>query len=143
VIPVIPVAALEWAIALIFAALTQFERTTPAALVIMTVCMLVGATAAWWTPLIGLRGKQMSCWGLVAFFVGLIVGGFVIPLPILGSIIGGIGAVMLVEFARLRDAQRALHSGGAALKTILYGLVIEFLCAVIIVITFLVSLLTT
>src|SRR5215212_5551863 len=85
IVPVIPVPAVEWAIALIFAAFTGFQRVTPVAAVIMTGLMIIGSTSGFWMPVFGLRGREMSCLGLIAFFAGFLLGGIFIPIPLCGS----------------------------------------------------------
>jgi uncharacterized protein len=143
VVSSVPVSALEWAIAMLFAALTGFQRVTPTAAILMTACMALGSTSQFWMPFFGMKGRQISCLGILAFFIGSVVGGILIPIPIIGSIIGGMVAVFLVEFARVREFRAAMRSGGAALKMMLYGMIVEFVCAAVIVAIFIVSVLTT
>src|SRR5215207_4115537 len=81
VMPVIPVPAVEWTIALIFAAMTDFQRVTPIAVLVMTVLMIIGSTSGFWMPMFGLRGREMSCLGIIGFFVGFLLGSF-IPIPL-------------------------------------------------------------
>jgi uncharacterized protein YqgC (DUF456 family) len=140
VIPVVPVAAVEWAIAMVFGALTSFERLTLPAVSVMTVFMVLGSTSQYWAPFLGLKGKQMSCLGILAFFVGAIIGTGVIPIPILGTLIGGLVAVMIVEFINTQDWRQALIGGKAALKTFVVGLVMEFIFSALIVATMIISL---
>lgn len=147
VIPVMPVSALEWALAMIHAgvslALTGSTRITVQAALLMTVFMLIGSTSALWMPFLGLRGKDLSCFGLIAFFVGCILGGIFIPVPMLGAMLGGIVAVVIVEYAKIREFRQAIGSGGAALKVIIYGIAAEFIFAAAIVGTFIFSIITT
>ncbi|MCU0511358.1 MAG: DUF456 family protein [Anaerolineae bacterium] len=142
-VPAVPVSALQWALALVVAALTGFERITPPAALLMTLLMVCGSTSALWMPLLGLRGRTLSCAGLVAFFVGFIVGGLLIPLPLIGSIVGGVLAVFIVQYLQQRQAAAALRSSGTALKLIVYGMIAEFVFALLIVGVFLVSVIST
>jgi uncharacterized protein YqgC (DUF456 family) len=142
VIPVIPVAAVEWAIAMVFGALTAFERLTVPAAIIMTVFMIIGSTSQYWAPFLGLKGKEMSFLGILAFFVGAILG-TAIPIPIIGSLIGGLIAVIIVEFLNSQDWRKALIGGKAALKTFVVGMVMEFIFSAMIVGTMIISLATT
>jgi len=142
-IPAVPVSALEWGIAMVFGALTGFSRLTPYAAIIATILMLVGSTAGLWMPFFGLRGKQLSCLGLLAFFIGMIAGSALIPLPFIGTIIGGVLGVMLVEFLRLKEINESLRSGGAALRLIIYGMIAEFFFSTALVGTVMLSILLT
>lgn len=146
VIPPVPVGALEWAIAIVFGLATGFTRLTPAAALIITLLMIAGVTSDFWLPALGFRtggADAISCWGMVAFFIGMIVGGIVIPIPVIGSFIGAIGGVMLVEYAQLREAKRAFDSGGKALRMLIYSMVAEFIFAAAIVAVTLISIATT
>lgn len=140
-IPVVPVAAVEWAIALVFGALTAFERLTIPAAVVMTAFMIIGSTSQYWAPFLGLKGKQMSCLGIIAFFVGAIIGTGILPL--IGTVIGGMIAVMIVEFINTQDWRKALIGGKVALQTFIVGMVMEFVFSAMIVATMIVSLATT
>lgn len=140
--PVIPVPAVEWAIAIIFAAFTNFQRVTPPAAVLITVLMLIGSTSGLWMPIFGLRGREMSCLGLIAFFVGFALGTF-IPIPLCGSFIGGILGVFIVQLAQNRSLKIAVAGSSRALQLTLYGMIAEFVFGVLIIGVFCVSLLTT
>jgi uncharacterized protein YqgC (DUF456 family) len=142
-IPSVPVTALEWAIALIFGALTGFERFTQTAAIVATLLMIVGSTSGLWMPFLGLKGRQISCMGMIAFFVGMAIGSAVIPIPFLGTILGGVIAVMLIEYLRVGKAKDALESGKSALRVVIYGMIAEFVFATAIVGTMIVSLVLT
>lgn len=138
IIPAVPVSALEWAIAMIFGVLTNFTRLPLGYAGVITVMMVIGVTSGLWMPLLGYRGGGTSCMGLVAFFVGMIVGGILIPIPFVGTIIGGTLAVMVTEYARLGNWKQATKSGQKAMKTVLISMLMEFVFAVGIVgVTFL------
>lgn len=142
IIPVVPVAAVEWAIAMVFGALTAFERLTLPAGIVMTVFMVLGSTSQYWAPFLGLKGKQMSWLGILAFFVGAILG-TAIPIPIIGTLIGGLIAVVIVEFINSQEWRKALIGGKAALKTFIVGMMMEFVFSALIVATMIISLATT
>lgn len=140
-LPVVPVAAVEWAIAMVFGALTGFERLSIPAAILMTVLMVVGSTSQYWAPFLGLKGKQMSCLGILAFFVGAMIGTGILPL--IGTLIGGVIAVMIVEFINTQDWRKALVGGKAALQTFIVGMVMEFVFSAMIVAVMIFSLAST
>lgn len=143
IVPVVPVSAVEWTIAMVFGALTLFERVTIPAAVLITVFMIIGSTSQYWAPFIGLKGKQMSCLGIFAFFLGAMVGTGVIPIPIVGTLIGGILAVIAVEFLNTKDWRMALTGGKMAFTTFMIGMGMELLFSILIVATFIFSVSTT
>lgn len=142
-LPVVPLSALEWSIAMFFGLLTNFERLTPTAAVIVTVLMVIGATAGLWMPFFGLKAKQLSCMGLFAFFIGTILGQMFIPIPFVGMVIGGVVAVVVIEYLLNAQWRDAVTSGGAALKLMIYGMIAEGILAVAIIGVVIVSIVTT
>lgn len=139
-IPSIPVTALEWAIAIVFGAMTGFHRLTPFAGVLITVMMILGISSGVWMPLFGLKGRNVSCLSLVAFFIGMIIG---TPVPIVGNFLGGMVAVFLVEFVRTGDHEHAFNSGESTFWVVLASMFVEFLMAVTVVITTIISIMMT
>lgn len=139
-IPAIPVTALEWAIAIIFGAMTGFTRMPLIAAVIVTIMMILGISSGIWMPLFGLKGRNVSCLSLVAFFIGMIIG---TPVPIVGNFLGGMVAVFLVEFIRTGDHEHAFNSGETAFWVVLASMFVEFLMAVTVVITTIISIMVT
>ena len=126
IIPYISGALLMWALALVFGLLTSFSLLPLPVMGVLTALMIAGATTEYWMPLLGARVPGMSCLGAVGSLVGGIVGTFMIPIPILGTIIGMIAGAMLIEFTRLRDLSRAVRAGRVALQVYLWGIVVEF-----------------
>ncbi|MEO1289307.1 MAG: DUF456 family protein [Chloroflexota bacterium] len=131
-LPSVPVTTLEWAIAMIFGAFTTFERLPWWAMLIITIVMIIGITSQLWMPLIGLKGRKVSCMELVAFFIGMILG---TPVPIIGNFLGGMLAVFLLNFVRTGDHEHAFDRGETAFWVVLASMFVEFLMAITIVLT--------
>ena len=68
IIPFVPGAILTWALAMVYSLSTR-SVSTPVML-IMTLLMIAGATGDYWLPIIGVRGKGLSCLGAIGSFVG-------------------------------------------------------------------------
>lgn len=142
-LPIMPVSAMEWALAMLFGVLTGFSRLTPAAALVISGLMIVGATAGIWMPLLGLRGKQLSCMGLIGFFAGTIAGQLLIPIPFVGMMIGGVSAVIAIEYLQNAQWREAVTSGGSALKLMIYGMMVEAALSIAIIGVVVVSVVTT
>jgi uncharacterized protein YqgC (DUF456 family) len=142
-IPAVPVTVLEWAIAIVYGALTTFTRLNLVAALIVTILMIAGITSSLWMPFLGLKGRKISCMAMVAFFVGMVFG-TAIPIPIFGNFLGGAIAVFIVEYLQTGgDTDYALESGEAAFTVILMSMVVEFLMAGAIVLVTGISMLLT
>lgn len=125
IVPAAPVTLLLAVIATLAGFLTGFDTIPVSGLVVIWVVALVGASAEAWLPYFGLRGSGVGCLGIVAFFVGVVVGTFLIPIPILGSVIGGVVCVIGVQVLQLGELRAALRAGGQALKFVLLALLAE------------------
>lgn len=146
VVPAAPVTALEWALLMVYVvishALTGASVVTLPVGILATALMIIGATSQYWLPLFGMRGEGLSCMGTLAFFAGMFIGSFLIPVPFLGTIIGGVVAVILFEYNRVRQMTAALRSGKSVFKLIVTGMVLEVVFAITIILLFVASVLT-
>ncbi len=142
-VPFLPGTAMIWAIGVVFAVLDGFQRATPAAIIIMTLLMVVGSTSEIWMPALGIRSKGLSCLSTVGSVIGSIVGTFLIPVPLAGTIIGAIAGALLVELVRGREVRRAVQAGRSVFQLYLIGMVVQFVTGLMMFAVFLVSLWTT
>lgn len=140
IIPFVPGPTLIWAIGMIYAAISQSVPT--AALIVMTLLMIAGATSDYWLPLLGVRTQGLSCLGALGSIIGGLIGTFIIPIPILGTLIGSITGAMIVEFARIRELRHMLQAGQITLKLYFWSVVVQFCIGLAILLTFAGTLLT-
>jgi uncharacterized protein YqgC (DUF456 family) len=120
--------------------MTGFTRFPLIAVVIVTIMMILGVTSGLWMPFFGLQGRKVSCLSMVAFFIGMIIG---TPVPIIGSFLGGMLAVFLVEFVRTGDHEHAFESGETAFWVVLASMFVEFLMAITVILTTIISIFLT
>jgi|FLYN01.1.fsa_nt_gi uncharacterized protein YqgC (DUF456 family) len=131
-IPLVPASLLLWVIGVITAYLEGFERIPVVTVVIMTLLMILGSTNELWMPLLGIRAPGGSCWSSLGAFAGSLLGTFLIPIPILGTVVGYVLGALVFELARLRELRRAIQAGRSALKTYFINYVVQLLisCAI-------------
>lgn len=139
IIPSIPGPAMVWAIAMVFAGLNDFQRTPLPAVIIMSGFMLIGSTTEIWLRYLGMKTRGGSCWATLGSIVGGLAGTFLIPIPILGTLIGAILGALVVEFLRYQEANKAFQAGRSVLETYLISIVVEFCMSCCILSTFLIS----
>lgn len=142
-IPFVPGPALVWVIGFAYALITDFERITVLAVILMTVLMLLGATSDVWLRAMGVSTRGTSCWGTTGSFIGGLLGTFFIPIPVLGTVIGLILGALLVEFMRLGEIKPAVSAGRSALELFILGKMVEFGMSTAIVIVFIISAMLT
>ena len=138
-IPFVPGPAMLWAVGVVFAILNDFERLPIPAVVIMTILMIVGSTTDIWLRGLGMQRKGGSCWGALGSIIGGILGTGLIPVPILGTLIGAVAGALLVEFMRRGDIDFAMQAGRSVVESYFFGMVIEFVVSLVIFATFLTS----
>lgn len=138
-IPFVPGPALVWVIGFAYALVTDFERITVLAVILMTILMILGATSDVWLRAMGVRTRGTSCWGTMGSFIGGLLGTFFIPIPLLGTVIGLILGALLVELMRLGELKPAMSAGRSALELFIIGKVVEFTMSAAIVMIFVAS----
>ncbi|MBN1967436.1 MAG: DUF456 domain-containing protein [Anaerolineae bacterium] len=142
-LPVLPGPLIVWLIGVVFAALTGFARVTWLAVGVMTVLMALGSTTGWWMQALGMKAQGGSCMSILGALFGGLIGTFVIPIPILGTLVGlGLGA-LLFEFARVGDVRRAAQSGSAALSGYVLSVIVEMGIGGLILVVFVISVMST
>jgi uncharacterized protein YqgC (DUF456 family) len=71
--------------------------------------------------------------------IGGVLGTFLIPVPILGTLIGAVVGAMGVEFVRFGELQIALDAGGHAFRLYLLSVTVEFASSLLIIAVFALS----
>lgn len=140
-IPLLPGPMLVWAVAIIFGVLDGFQYLTPAAAIITTVLMLIGVTCDWWLAIFGVKTGGMSCLATIGSFAGGFLCTFLIPIPVVGTLIGCVLGALLFELARFREIRKALQAGQSAAKMFVLSYAVELVASIAIVVTFFISLL--
>lgn len=138
-LPYIPGPVLVWGIGLVYAAFTSMERVTFLALIAMTGFMAVGSTADFWMQLLGVRMQGGSCLATIGSIVGGIIATFVIPIPVIGTLIGMVAGALAFEFMRKGEVDPAVAAGKNALQVYLLSAITEFTTSILILLVFVLS----
>ncbi len=142
-IPILPGPLMPWAVAIVYGILTGWQRVTPLAALIVTLLMLVGVTADYWRPLLGAKTTGMGCRTSLGSFAGGFIGTFLIPIPLLGTVIGLVAGALLIELAQFGNLRKAMGAGRAALKQFVVGYALTIAISVAIFVVYLISILST
>ena len=130
VVPVLPGPPLAFLGALYYGWQSDWQIITPLTLALLLVVALVGATADWWMGFLGAKKGGASARGQIAALGGGLVGLLIFNLP--GMLIGSVGAIVAVEWHRLREWKGVLRAGGGYLVGFLLAMVVEIICTLII-----------
>jgi uncharacterized protein YqgC (DUF456 family) len=132
VVPVLPGLLLMWAAVGVWALLDGGGTWRWATFGVVTVLTAVGTVAGLALTSRRASGAGAPGWVLLVGMVGAIVGFFTIP--VLGLVVGAIGAIWLAELIRLRNVRDAWDTTWAALEGYGVGTVVQGLAGVAIVI---------
>lgn len=141
VVPVLPGLALVWAAGLVWVWLDGGGPGRIAVGVLLTLLLVVGTVVKYALPARSATGAGAPRTTLLLGVAGSVVGLFLIPL--VGVVVGGVGAVFVAELARLRDAQAAWRSTWAVLRAVGIGILVELTAAVLMLGTWTVGVLLT
>ena len=142
-VPILPGPLMPWAVAIVYGVITGWARITPLAAVVMTVLMVIGVTADYWRPLLGAKATGMGCKTSLGSFAGGVIGTFLIPIPLLGTVIGLVAGALVIEMAQFGDLKKAMGAGKVALKMFVVGYALNIAISVAIFIVYVISVLTT
>lgn len=142
-IPILPGTVIVWLAAMAFGLVNQWTRFTPAAGVIATLLMIFSVSSDFWLPALGVKTGGLTCLGAIGSLVGGLVGTFLIPLPICGTLIGAVVGALLVEAIHFRNMQKALQAGQSAATMFVLGYLVEAGSSIAVFIVYVVSLATT
>ena len=116
-LPIIPGLLIIWLASLFYAwVVVGFPEFSPWIFGLITAVALIAGTANLWLAAIGAKTTGASWRSLLIGVIGGIAGTFLIPIPILGTVLGYAGGLVFSEYVRLGQLRPAVRSalGGVA-----------------------------
>ncbi len=114
-LPILPGLIIIWLAALYYAAVVLgFGDFSPWVFALLTLVALVAGTSNLWLAALGAKTTGATWRTLLVGFVGAIAGTFLLPIPLVGTIVGYAAGLILSEYVRLgqwRPALRAAFGG--------------------------------
>ncbi len=109
--PLVPGTLLVW-VGVVFYAwpIDRFATFSPFVFALITLIGVAAGTADLWLPLLGAKSSGAPWRTLAVGLIGALLGTFLIPLPVFGTIIGYGAAILLAEYWRLREWRPALRA---------------------------------
>jgi uncharacterized protein YqgC (DUF456 family) len=141
IVPVLPGLLLVWAAGMTWVWLDGGGATRIVVGVLLTGLFVVGTVAKYVLPARSASGAGAPRSTLLLGALGAVAGFFLIP--VVGVVVGGIGAVYLAELARLSNARTAWRSTWVVLRAVGIGMLIELATAVLMLGTWTVGVLVT
>lgn len=134
-IPIIPGVLLMWVIVFIYALVDGFTAVSTIAIIIISLIALVTGTSDIWLTLFGAKKGGASVKSMLIGTVGAVVGSFLFP--IVGTIAGYIGGLLLGEYWQHGDWEIAKKAGFGGLAGWGIATVIQFIGGIFIFVIFL------
>lgn len=131
ILPLVPGPPVVWLGALYYAWRTNWVDVGWPSLLLLLVLAIIGGTADVWMGYLGASKGGASGWATLASIVGGLIGLVVFSVP--GALIGSIGAIMLVEYARHRDWRKVLRASGGYLVGSLLATVVEIIVCIVMI----------
>lgn len=111
ILPIIPGLIIIWLGALFYAAaVVGFDVFSPWVFVLITLVGLVTGTSNIWLAALGARTTGATWRTLVVGFIGAILGTFLLPVPLVGTIVGYAAGLILSEYVRLGELRPAMKA---------------------------------
>jgi uncharacterized protein YqgC (DUF456 family) len=118
ILPMLPGILLVWLSVFFFFLVERglgFAAIDPITFGVITVLALVAGTSDIWLPLLGARRSGSSKRAMVAGLLGGLIGTFVLPIPLLGTVVGYAAGVLLGEYHKHGDWDKALRAGAGGI----------------------------
>lgn len=134
ILPIIPGLIITWLAALYYAAvIVGFDTFSPWVFVLITLISLAAGTSNIWLSALGAKTTGASWRTLVIGFIGAIAGTFLLPIPLVGTIIGYAAGLVLAEYARLRELRPAMKAALGGVVGLGVSTAVEFIGALMMI----------
>jgi uncharacterized protein len=118
ILPILPGMLLIWLTVFFFYIAERalgFAAIDPISFGAITAIALVAGTSELWLPLLGARRSGSSRRAMVAGMIGALIGTFALPIPLVGTIAGYAAGVLLGEYQKHGEWERALRASAGGL----------------------------
>ncbi|PID85081.1 MAG: hypothetical protein CSA11_10115 [Chloroflexi bacterium] len=114
--PILPGVFMIWLGLCMYVWRFGFEVISLGMFFFLTLILFVAGTSDLWLPIFGTQKAGAAKRTLITGMIGAIAGSFLIPLPIVGTIIGYALGILLGEYHKRRDWNQAWRASKGGLK---------------------------
>lgn len=118
VLPILPGTFLIWLTVFFFYVIERalgFAAIDPISFGAITAIAIVAGTSDFWLPLLGARRSGSSRRAMVTGMIGAVIGTFALPIPLVGTIVGYAIGVLLGEYQKHGEWDRAVRASAGGL----------------------------
>lgn len=133
-LPIIPGLIIIWLAALYYAGIVLgFDVFSPWVFALITLVALGAGTSNLWLAALGAKTTGATWRTLIVGFIGAIAGTFLLPIPLVGTIVGYAAGLILSEFVRLGQLRPALRAAFGGVVGWGVSTAVEFVGAIIMI----------
>jgi uncharacterized protein YqgC (DUF456 family) len=139
VLPLLPGTLLIWLTVFFYFLVERalgFAAIDPISFAAITILALGAGTSDIWLPLLGARRSGSSKRAMVAGLVGGLIGTFVLPIPLVGTIVGYAAGILLGEYQKHGDWDKALRASAGGIAGWGIATVLQLVAGFVILILF-------
>jgi hypothetical protein len=141
VLPLVPGVGLIWLVILAYAIAERFASIDPITFIFLTVLGAIGFSTDIWMSQVGGKAGGASIWsllaGLITGLIGALIGFFFLGVGLVpGAALGALIGVVLAEWYRHDDWEKAFKAGGGWLIGCLISDGIQFLIGIWMILIF-------
>ena len=133
-LPIIHGLIIVWLAALYYAAIVLgFEVFSPWVFALLTLVALAAGTSNLWLAALGAKTTGATWRTLLVGFIGAMAGTFLLPIPLVGTIVGYAAGLILSEYVRLGQLRPALRAAFGGVVGWGVSTAVEFAGAILII----------
>jgi uncharacterized protein YqgC (DUF456 family) len=136
IIPILPGVFMIWLGVAVYAWRDNFETLSVATFIFISLLVIFVGLADIWLPIFGARKGGAAKRTILTGLLGAILGSFLIPIPIFGTIIGYALGVLLGEYHKRRDWDAAWRASKGGLAGWGIATIIQLAGGVLVIIIF-------
>ena len=136
IVPIIPGIFMVWLGVFIYVWHFGFDVISIGLFIFITLIVLIAGTSDLWLPIFGAQKAGAAKRTIITGFVGAIVGSLLIPIPILGTIIGYALGILLGEYHKRRDWDQAWVASKGGLAGWGIATIIQLVACILIILIF-------
>ena len=137
-VPALPGLLYMLMVALVFGLYDHFVHMTMWHIAVLATIAIVTMIVDTFSGLIGARLGGAGKWSILAGLVGMVLGTFIIPAPIVGSLVGLFVGILLAEWYRSRNFGQAHKAAAYSFAGSMAGMIIKVGASLLFAILFLV-----
>ncbi len=136
IVPILPGIFMIWLGVLVYVWRDNFETLSLATFIFISLIVIVAGLSDIWLPIFGARKGGAAKRTILTGLLGAILGSFLIPIPLIGTIVGYAVGVLLGEYHKRRDWDAAWRASKGGLAGWGIATIIQLVAGLFVILVF-------